>query len=722
MPDRLRLALVFHQHQPAGNFPSIYKDVTERAYAPLVAALYRHGGVRATLHFSGPLLDWLEGNRPDVIGDLSDLQRRGQIELLSGGYYEPIIVGVPRRDAVAQIRALSDRLAGSFGRRPLGCWLAERVWEPQVPSILAEAGIAYTVLDDAHFLYAGLRSEEITGSFLTEDQGFPLVLFPGSMRLRYLIPFRPVEATIKELRERHQAGAKLVVYADDGEKFGAWPGTFQRVHKDGWLDALLVAIEQSDFIETTTLEDAWVFNKPTRRVYLPGGSYPELMEWALDAPTAKRVNAAKNALASKDEQQWLVRGGEWRQFLLRYPEANALHKRMLLVSEDLARRSILDASAEVRQAQNHLWRGQGNDVYWHGVFGGIYLPHLRADAYSSLLKAERYLAERRVAAGEQRDYDVDGHEEYLFRGNHGAVIVHPVGGAIAEWDIYDAAVNLVDTFARWPEQEHEQLRRAERSGRIRVGKAGEKEQKSIHEVVRARERGLSKFLEYDVARRLLFQDAIRGAKGEWSTALVTAPYTLQPQREARTVSLLLEAPTQDVGGTRLGIRKDIRIADEGLFVGVRYRVRNVGDKPFAGTFRSTLNLGLLTESNPDDQLAVGARKFGLARPIEVKSAEQVVVHSATRHFDLTISTETGATVAARPIYTIANSEQGFERIYQCAELSFTWDLALEPDEHEDLPLATNVLAQIVEPEVPRPGARRRRAAPQAATAGTKPAR
>ena len=161
MADRLRLALVFHQHQPAGNFPHVFAEVAERAYAPLVAALYRHPEVKASLHFSGPLLDWLEANRPDVIGDLADLVKRGQIELLSGGYYEPILVGIPRRDAVGQIRALTDRVAAIFGRRPLGAWLAERVWEPHVPSLLAEAGVAYTVLDDEHFLQAGLRRDEL---------------------------------------------------------------------------------------------------------------------------------------------------------------------------------------------------------------------------------------------------------------------------------------------------------------------------------------------------------------------------------------------------------------------------------------------------------------------------------------------------------------------------------------------------------------------------------
>src|SRR5260370_7106589 len=93
------------------------------------------------------------------------------------------------------------------------------------------------------------------------------------MKLRSLIPFRDVRAPIREFREGHAAGARLVVYADDGEKFGAWPGTYQRVHKDGWLEDFFTQIAQADFIETTTLEDAWIFQKPQRRVYVPGGPY-----------------------------------------------------------------------------------------------------------------------------------------------------------------------------------------------------------------------------------------------------------------------------------------------------------------------------------------------------------------------------------------------------------------------------------------------------------------
>ena len=717
MADKLRLALVFHQHQPAGNFPHVFADVAERAYAPLVAALYRHPEVKASLHFSGPLLDWLEGNRPDVIGDLADLVKRGQIELLSGGYYEPILVGIPRRDAVGQIRALTDRVAAVFGRRPLGAWLTERVWEPHLPSILAEAGVAYTVLDEEHFLQAGLRRDELGESFITEDQGFPLVVYPGNTRLRYLIPFRDVSQTIKELRERHAAGAKLVVYADDGEKFGAWPGTHQRVHKDGWLEDFFTQIAQSDFIETTTLEDAWIFQKPQRRVYLPSGTYHEMGDWALEIGAARRFAAARNAL--KDDQSALVALPLWRNFFAKYPEANALHKRMLIVSEELARRSILDSSPEVRQAQQSLWRAQSNDVYWHGVFGGIYLPHLRADAYGALLRAERMLAERRVASGEQRDYDVDGHDEYIFRGNAGAVFVHVQGGSVIEWDIYASATNLIDTLARRPEAEHDQLRRAEKAGKVRVGKAGEKDPKSIHEVVRAKERGLVKLLEYDDARRAFFQDSFRVGRNE-AVSLRAFNYQLTPQREARTVSLILEPPARSLASVPgLGIRKDVRIADEGLAAGVRYRLRNEGEETITLSFTSASNVSLVGEANPGDIISLGGtRKTTPGKPLEARNVTEITVHAESRHFDITFAIDPPAETTVRPIYAIANSEEGFERLYEQTEIACTWTVTIEPDTHVDLEVRATAVGQLVEPELTKPATRRKRTAPAAGSAET----
>ena len=85
-----------------------------------------------TLHFSGCLLEWLEANAPDVTDRICALVERGQVELMTGGFYEPILAALPRRDQVGQIRMLTDHLAHNYGATQTGLWLTERVWEQEV--------------------------------------------------------------------------------------------------------------------------------------------------------------------------------------------------------------------------------------------------------------------------------------------------------------------------------------------------------------------------------------------------------------------------------------------------------------------------------------------------------------------------------------------------------------------------------------------------------------
>src|ERR1044071_8102156 len=95
----------------------------------MVAALERHPGVSLSLHYSGPLLDWIRTNRPEFFERLGALVDRGQIEILGGGYYEPVLASLPQRDRVGQLRRMADELEALFGRRPVGAGLAERGWE-----------------------------------------------------------------------------------------------------------------------------------------------------------------------------------------------------------------------------------------------------------------------------------------------------------------------------------------------------------------------------------------------------------------------------------------------------------------------------------------------------------------------------------------------------------------------------------------------------------------
>ena len=68
-----------------------------------------------------------------------------------------------------------------------------------------------------------------------------------------------------------------------------------------------------------------------------------------------------------------------------------MHKRMVMVSrkvhEALDAQGTKSSDGAVRML-DHLYQSQCNDSYWHGVFGGLYLPHLRSAVYEHLIQAE----------------------------------------------------------------------------------------------------------------------------------------------------------------------------------------------------------------------------------------------------------------------------------------------------------------------------------------------
>ena len=279
-PDRrISLALTLHNHQPIGNFGWVFAEVFEQAYEPMVAALGRHPGVRVGLHYTGPLLEWLRAERPEFIAALRRLVDRGQVEILGGGLYEPVLASLPERDRAGQLERMADTVEGTFGARPKGAWLAERVWEPDLPTSLVAAGYGWTILDDSHFRAAAIPEDGLWGPYTTDDQGRLLIVFGTEQGLRYLIPFHDVAEVIAHLREHAtEAGDRLGTMGDDGEKFGAWPTTWERCWGKGrWVERFFTALEDNaDWLATVRPSDWLARSRPIGRFYLPTGSYAEM--------------------------------------------------------------------------------------------------------------------------------------------------------------------------------------------------------------------------------------------------------------------------------------------------------------------------------------------------------------------------------------------------------------------------------------------------------------
>jgi alpha-amylase/alpha-mannosidase (GH57 family) len=243
---KLYLGLAIHNHQPGDNFAHVFEMAYKQSYLPLIEALEQHPNVRISLHYSGCLLDWLLENRPDFIERIAALVRRNQVEILTGGYYEPILPMIPDDDKQGQIAKLSSAINERFSYSPTGMWLAERVWEPQLPKPLAQAGVKWIVVDDNHFKMVGLSDDQMLGYYVTEEEGHPVKMFASSKKLRYIIPWHDVKDVMEYLKSlATEDGDRIIVMGDDGEKFGLWPRTYKHCWTDGWMEEFLTAIEEN---------------------------------------------------------------------------------------------------------------------------------------------------------------------------------------------------------------------------------------------------------------------------------------------------------------------------------------------------------------------------------------------------------------------------------------------------------------------------------------------
>jgi hypothetical protein len=512
----VRFAFGLHLHQPVGNFDWVFEEHVARVYRPLLHEIIAGGAAPSSLHVSGPLLDWLERRHGGFLDELGRWVSDGRVELLLAGYDEPILVTLPREDRLEQIGRMREALRSRFGVEATGLWLTERVWEPHLPADLHEAGVRYVLVDDRHFLVAGFEREALHQPWRTEDGGRSVDLFPIDERLRYLVPFRPPAEFAEYVRGlgTRRPGA-LAVLADDGEKFGGWPGTYEWVYQKGWLRdflATLDALRAAGEVRLVTFSGALQEVPPGGIAYLPSASYHEMEGWALPAPAARRLAALEAELGEariRGPEGALLRGSHWRNFFAKYAEANRMHKKMLALSR------LCRARGDPPRARRAIGRAQCNDAYWHGVFGGLYLPHLRHAIWRELLTAEADLRRSEPLAWEVTDCDCDGAVELLAHSGRLSLVISPSrGAALEELSDLSTGLNHADALTRRREPYHEPARRA---GPAR----SESEAVSIHNL----DRSLDTLPPVDREVRAIFQERIwpAGITADTLAAGVTEP-------------------------------------------------------------------------------------------------------------------------------------------------------------------------------------------------------
>jgi 4-alpha-glucanotransferase len=714
--QKFQLVLLLHAHQPVGNFEDVFESAYAKAYRPFLETLARHPSIRIGLHYTGSLLEWIERSHPEYFDRLRELAQRGQIEIVGGGFYEPILIAIPPEDGREQIERLADYIEKHFGKRPAGAWLAERVWEPQVPSLLEPAGVEYTLVDDNHFLGAGFELDWLYGYYIAEDQGKVVRVLPGLKALRYLIPFHGVDEVASFLRQtaaEHPGG--FAATGDDLEKFGVWPGTYEHCYRNGWLENFFAVLEEScAWLETSAPANAIRSHSPMGRADLPTASYTEMMEWSLPTAARSRYHSLTQEFSSRPDDLPFVRGGIWRNFFSKYSESNLLQKKMLYVSAKLRRlasgkRLDPDAAKLLREATTLLLRSQCNDSYWHGIFGGLYSPHLRTAAWRALIEAEA-LADRlshrthEYADVAQLDFDLDGREEIYFTSERYAALLLPHdGGTICALDCRSSDVRglrggdlsraqnatvprstsdvphvrcataaLINSLKRRPESYHAKIRSGFRPNAPTV--------QSIHEQMRTKEDGLERWLHYDrwcghSFRLLLFgcdkthHDCALVQLGEHA-ALAGGPYVaseILPER----VSLVSQNSADWPAKKSFSFLR----TPSGFEVVCEVVLRRMAQGTASVKVGLEVVVNFLAPAAPDRYFETDGRRFPLRWAATVPASPLRVVDEWQK-VSVTLAAPSAGEFWVCPIETVSESEDGFERIYQGSKIVAVWPIEL----------------------------------------------
>lgn len=686
MSANVQLCLVLHNHQPIGNFDGVIQQAYQDSYLPFLDVFEGYDALKISLHTSGPLMLWLETNHPEYVSRIAALVAAERIEIIGGPFYEPILPILPSRDRIGQICSYSDHLTKLFNTPIRGMWMPERVWETSLVPDISRAGMNYTVLDDFHFKAAGLTEDQLHGCYLTEDNGSPLRVFPGSEKLRYLIPFADAADTIDYCRQVAQSHpGSTLVFGDDGEKFGTWPDTKAHVYDRGWLRSFFDALcENQSWLHTATLAQVVKQSSPLGKVYLPDCSYREMTEWALPAEQQLVHDEVVHELAERPDWSRIsqfVRGGNWRNFLVRYTESAEMYARMMEVSRGLedARRRSGDAEL-LGEIEDHLYRGQCNCPYWHGAFGGIYLPHLRNAIYAQLIEADNkleYLEHGRATWVDARseDYNFDLRPEVRLSNEQLCCYFAPSqGGMMYELDVRSIRHNLLATIQRRPEAYHQKVR----GGAVQP----EGDVASIHDRVIFKQEGLDERLQYDAFPRKSFLEHFYDNDAELQPVadgdalergdFVAQPFEAKLRRAASKVQLQLSRDG-NAWGIPLKMTKAVTIESGSPLINIVYLLEGLPlDRDLH--FASEWNFAGMP-AGADDRFfydSAGDCLGDLGSNLSLSGVQNIGLIDQWQKLDILVGFNRSTDIWAFPIETVSQSEAGFEAVHQSVCLMPHW--------------------------------------------------
>lgn len=597
----LDVAVVLHLTLDPGTTEAESDRLWRECFQPLIGAIHHTPDVKLGLVLAGELVEDLQERHVEGIEWTRALVERHQVELVGTALHEPVLSAVPERDAIGQIAAHATLLKKVFNVRPTGAWLPHGIWDPSVPRILRQADMAWTLIDDGQV--AAMTDGGPGGVWRAEREGYGIALLAADSHLREVGPDTPIKQVLGHVEARARRGDGLATIAIDANRFASR-------RDQSWLATLLAGLGRMEGVRCLRPSDAVVTAPSRGRIYLPSG-----------APSGQTV--------------------PWERCLLRYEEANRLHKRMMRASRLVERleRMVKEGGpggwkpdpSQLVQAHRYLYRSQSALVYTHGPHAGIYDAPLRALAWKDVLRAERVATDamrldERMSV-ETTDLDCDGNDDVVLRTPGAiAVIDRAHSGGLIELSIPGMGRNLLDTLTRQREPYHAQLpapqdvpEEAETDAGLMVDddeptmsgiepRPSSRIQQELSRALAHDRRPRVCFVEHLIGPEVTLRDLMRGSYQEIGRGLREAPWTLvtaERHGDGAVRALVYgegtvddfplvagEAPPPDGGGEKL-VRMDKRYTlHRDPMLDFRLEVSNRGHEVLRARLALELDLAL----------------------------------------------------------------------------------------------------------------------------------
>lgn len=422
-----RVVIGMYNNLPYSASNALYEQEYQGAWRPFLSGLYKFPSIKSIIHFSGTIFSWLEKNHPEYMYLLTEMVRKGQIELLGGGFYNPLAPLISTQDMTGQVEALSAFIRKTFGKRPSGAWLYEYAWTPSLPAVLQNSKIQYSFLPAQSYMELYPKDAPSSFFFASEDHRKTICLFPVFEARTEDGIFEPYEKTLLRLQQAYPQFTTYLIMADGYEIASSWE--LSGLESPDVLFERTFAWFQKNCLEYDTVTAAQLNKtvKSTRTFYV-SQCYSERYK-SYCRNTINRVSVTRPEYIQISKLS-----------VLDHPLVFALYQKLNFVS---AMTGLFRGDKSRKKASiDEIWRAQSGDLYWAGPSGGILLPEARLAVYASLIEAEKTIRQNRFHHYLSfDDINFDGMKEALFQSPVYTCYLQSDTASVSELDSLKTGIN-----------------------------------------------------------------------------------------------------------------------------------------------------------------------------------------------------------------------------------------------------------------------------------------